>query len=61
MPEGVDQMGIPITESIIPAYSLGLVLSSLIIVTITTAIVSYMPARKISKMNPNDAIRGKIQ
>jgi len=30
-------------------------------VTITTAIVSYMPARKIAKMNPNDAIRGKIQ
>lgn len=61
MPEGVDQMGLPITESIIPAYSLGLVLTSVIIVTITTAIVSYMPARKIAKMNPNDAIRGKVQ
>ena len=61
MPEGVDQMGLPISESIIPAYSLGLVLTSVIIVTITTAIVSYMPARRIAKMNPNDAIRGKIQ
>ena len=61
MPEGVDQMGLPISESIIPAYSLGLVMISVLIVTITTAIVSYMPARKIAKMNPNDAIRGKIQ
>ena len=61
MPEGVDQMGLPISESIIPAYSLGLVLISVLIVTITTAIVSWMPARKIAKMNPNDAIRGKIQ
>lgn len=61
MPEGVDQMGVPITESIIPYYSLALVLGSVIIVVITTAIVSWMPARKIAKMNPNDAIRGKIQ
>jgi ABC-type lipoprotein release transport system permease subunit len=61
MPEGYDQMGLPIAESIIPAYSLGLVLFSVVIVTITTAIVSYLPARKITKMNPNDAIRGKIQ
>lgn len=61
MPEGIDQMGLPITETIIPAYSLGLVLGTVILVTLTTAIVSYMPARKIAKMNPNDAIRGKIQ
>jgi len=61
MPEGVDQMGLPISETIIPAYSVGLVLGTVILVIITTAIVSYMPARKIAKMNPNDAIRGKIQ
>lgn len=60
MPEGVDQMGIPISETIIPAYSAALVIGTVILVTITTAIVSYMPARKIAKMNPNDAIRGKI-
>lgn len=60
MPEGVDQMGIPISDTIIPAYSVALVLGTVIIVTITTAIVSYLPARKIAKMNPNDAIRGKI-
>lgn len=61
MPEGYDQMGLPLGDSIIPAYSLGLVLISVVIVTLTTAIVSYLPARKITKMNPNDAIRGKIQ
>jgi len=61
MPEGVDQMGLPISESIIPAYSIGLILITVVVVTLTTAIVSYMPARKIAKMNPNDAIRGKIQ
>lgn len=61
MPEGYDQFGLPMGDSIIPAYSLGLVLISVVIVTFTTAIVSYLPARKITKMNPNDAIRGKIQ
>ncbi|MDT8430214.1 MAG: FtsX-like permease family protein [Bacteroidales bacterium] len=61
MPEGYDQFGLPMGDSIIPAYSLGLVLVAVVIVTVTTAIVSYLPARKITKMNPNDAIRGKIQ
>ncbi|HUS87273.1 MAG TPA: FtsX-like permease family protein [Bacteroidales bacterium] len=61
MPEGIDQMGLPISETIIPAYSMALVIGTVILVTLTTAIVSYMPARKIAKMNPNDAIRGKIQ
>jgi ABC-type antimicrobial peptide transport system permease subunit len=28
---------------------------------VTATIVSYMPARKIAKMNPTDAIKGKIQ
>jgi putative ABC transport system permease protein len=31
------------------------------IVLLTTAIVSYWPSRKIAKMNPTEALRGKIQ
>lgn len=61
MPEAADDFGVPIAASIIPTYTLGLVLGTIILVTLTTAIVSYLPTRKISKMNPNDAIRGKIQ
>lgn len=61
MPEGTDEFGVAAAERIFPYYSAALVFGSIILVMIATTIVSYMPSRKISKMNPNDAIRGKIQ
>jgi ABC-type lipoprotein release transport system permease subunit len=61
MPEGTDDFGMAAAEHMYPYYSLALVIGSIILVTVATTIVSYMPSRKISKMNPNDAIRGKIQ
>ena len=61
MPEGTDDFGMAAAEHMYPYYSLALVIGSVILVTIATTIVSYLPSRKISKMNPNDAIRGKIQ
>jgi ABC-type lipoprotein release transport system permease subunit len=61
MPEGTDDFGMAAAEHMYPYYSLALVIGSIILVTLATTIVSYMPSRKISKMNPNDAIRGKIQ
>lgn len=61
MPEGTDDFGMAAAEHMYPYYSLALVVGSIILVTLATTLVSYMPSRKISKMNPNDAIRGKIQ
>lgn len=61
MPEGTDEFGLAAAERIWPYYSLALIVGSIIVVMIATTIVSYMPSRKIAKMNPNDAIRGKIQ
>ena len=61
MPAGTDDFGLTISETIFPAYSVGLVLGTTLLVMITTTIVSYLPARRIAKMNPTDAIRGKIQ
>lgn len=54
-------MGITIAEKIYPYYSLGLIVTTLIIVVISATIVSYLPARKISKMKPTDALKGKLQ
>lgn len=60
MPEGTDDFGMAAAEHMYPYYSLALVVGSILLVTLATTVVSYMPSRKISKMNPNDAIRGKI-
>jgi ABC-type lipoprotein release transport system permease subunit len=61
MPEGTDDFGMAAAEHMYPYYSVALVVGSIILVMLATTLVSYMPSRKISKMNPNDAIRGKIQ
>jgi ABC-type lipoprotein release transport system permease subunit len=61
MPEGTDDFGMAAAEVMYPYYSLALVIGSIILVMLATTVVSYMPSRKITKMNPNDAIRGKIQ
>ncbi|MCK5536958.1 MAG: FtsX-like permease family protein [Bacteroidales bacterium] len=53
--------GLPMAETLYPYYSVGLIISSIIIVVISATIVSYLPARKISKMNPTQALKGKIQ
>jgi putative ABC transport system permease protein len=61
MPQGTDNYGFTIAEKIFPVYSVALVLGTVLIVLITATIVSYLPARKIAKMNPTEAIKGKIQ
>lgn len=61
MPEGTDEFGMAAAEHMFPYYSATLVFGTIILVMIATTIVSYLPSRRITKMNPNDAIRGKIQ
>ena len=58
---GTQDMGITMAETIYPYYSLRLILISMIIVIGSATIVSYLPARKISKMKPTDALKGKLR
>lgn len=61
MPIDVSELGMAIAQTLYPVYSIGLVVSTVLIVVLTTTIVSYWPSRKIAKMNPTEALRGKIQ
>jgi ABC-type lipoprotein release transport system permease subunit len=61
MPKSADDAGIAISESIIPLYSVGMILSTILLVVISSTVVSYFPARRIAKMKPTDALKGKIQ
>ncbi len=61
IPMSSKDYGISVADTIYPVYSLNLVLSTVVIIMITTTLVSYWPSRKISKMKPTDALRGKIQ
>lgn len=55
------EMGVPMADTMYATITPGLVIGTMIFILIVTAIVSYIPARKISKMKPTDAIRGKIK
>ena len=55
------EMDITLAETIYPYYSIRLIITTILIVVLSATIVSYLPSRKISKMNPNDAIKGKLQ
>ncbi len=59
--EATEDFGIAIAEVIYPVFSIMLIVGTAILVLITTAVVSWLPARKISKMKPTDAIKGKLQ
>jgi len=52
---------LPIGDAIFPYYSLQLIIMTIILVVVTATIVSYLPARRISKMKPTDALKGKLQ
>lgn len=61
MPFDSGEFGMAMAQTLYPKYTLGLVVSTTLLVLITTAIVSYLPSRKIAKMNPTEALRGKLQ
>jgi len=60
MPDMTDQAGLAVGDKIIPAYSMALIMATVVLVFITSLIVSYLPARKISKMQPTEALKGKL-
>jgi putative ABC transport system permease protein len=61
LPKGTEGYGLTIAEKIFPAYAAGSIITMILIVMITTTIVSYIPSRKIARMNPTEALRGKVQ
>ncbi|MEA3475214.1 MAG: FtsX-like permease family protein [Candidatus Cloacimonadota bacterium] len=47
-------------NALYPVYGWKLVVGTIILVLITTTIVSFLPTRKIAKLKPTDALRGKM-
>lgn len=60
LPIDASDFGIPVAEYMFPIYTPKLIIGTILFILIITALVSYLPARKIARMNPTDAIRGKV-
>ncbi|SVD89600.1 uncharacterized protein METZ01_LOCUS442454, partial [marine metagenome] len=59
LPIDYSELGLIVAKRLIPVYSSILILSTTLIVSIIVLIVSYLPSKKISKLHPTDAIRGR--
>ena len=60
LPLDYSDMGLIIAKRLIPVYTMGLLISTTTIISIIVLIVSYIPSRRIAKMKPTDALRGKM-
>jgi ABC-type lipoprotein release transport system permease subunit len=61
MPQATQEMGISLAERIFPVFGIQLIIGTILLVTISATIVSYLPAKKIAKMDPVAALKGKLQ
>ncbi|MBK5195201.1 MAG: FtsX-like permease family protein, partial [Proteiniphilum sp.] len=61
IPMDAGDFGMAMAQTLYPVYSAGLVITTVLIVVVITTVVSYWPSRKIAKMNPTEALRGRIQ
>ena len=60
LPIDYSEMGMIVAKRLIPVYTIGLVVSTTILVSIIVLIVSYIPSRRIARMKPTNALRGKV-
>ena len=60
MPDVVDDWGFAIPQKLFPSYGAALFLGTTLLVLISVTVVSYLPAAKISRLKPTDALRGKM-
>ena len=59
-PVDAGDYGLVMADTMYPLFTAKLVVGTILFILVVTAVVSYFPARKIAKMNPTEAIRGKI-
>jgi ABC-type lipoprotein release transport system permease subunit len=60
LPQNADTYGFAVGEKLFPVYGAGLIITTTTIVFIITTIVSFLPTRKIVRLKPHDALRGRL-
>ncbi len=60
IPMDMDSFGMVLPQTLYPTYSASLILGTIVTVLIAVTITSYIPVRKLAKLNPTDALRGKM-
>jgi ABC-type lipoprotein release transport system permease subunit len=61
MPAIGSDFGIALPQTLYPSYGLRLLAVTTLLVLMAVTVVSFLPASKIAKMKPTDALRGKTE
>ncbi|MDR1997888.1 MAG: FtsX-like permease family protein [Candidatus Margulisbacteria bacterium] len=61
MPDAYSELGMSMGNVLYPTFTPGLIGGTSLLIFTLTAIVSYLPARRISKLTPTEALRGKME
>jgi ABC-type lipoprotein release transport system permease subunit len=60
LPQSSDNFGFAFGSRIFPLYPVSLIAGTAVLVLVVTAVVSFMPTKRIAKLKPTDALRGKL-
>lgn len=60
IPYDAETIGIVMGKRMFPVYSAALLSGTVIVVALVVTVVSYLPSRKIAKLNPTEALRGRV-
>jgi ABC-type lipoprotein release transport system permease subunit len=60
-PDIAQDMGVTMASRIFPVFGLRLIAGTMVLIIISATVVSFLPAKKIAKMNPVEALKGKLQ
>jgi len=60
LPGDTDSFGFAIGERLFPAYGFKLVAGTTLLVLMATTVVSFLPTRRIARLKPTDALRGRL-
>lgn len=60
LPATTDDYGFALGDVLYPVFSVDVVVGTGLIVWVLTALVSYLPTRRITRVNPTDALRGRV-
>ena len=60
LPQATESFGFALTDRLYPSYTIGLVLGTLFLMLLIVTVVSFVPSRRISRLKPTDALKGKV-
>ncbi|OGD24573.1 MAG: ABC transporter permease [Candidatus Aminicenantes bacterium RBG_13_63_10] len=55
-----DSFGLALGNTLYPIYSAGIIVGTALLVFLITTVVSFLPTRRIAKLRPTEAIKGKL-